>query len=146
MLQTGNETTPRWFACSPASSKSRLPKHDYLHGIKHVSLLGTFTVFLQQNFINGCHTCILLRKLFTIFLRDLSCHSSYCRWKLGGLFFFFSFPGGNEKFACACAPMYAHLQPHSQHLRTRTARLEASPLDFALQTVGKLSHRSFSES
>ena len=68
------------------SAKTRLPKQDHLES--SVCPCETLTIVLWQDcFRNGYHACILLWKRFTIYPRNLSCQSSYFRWKLIDKFF-----------------------------------------------------------
>ena len=125
MVVSGQRNNTEAFARLPASPKTRLPKQDHQE-LKCVSLVVIFrfhslvrwvttdtraipvkkriavilTLFLLQNFINnGYRAYMLLWKRFTIFPRNLSCQSSYFRWKSVDFILFCGFRVGNKKIA-----------------------------------------------
>ena len=112
-LHAGNETTPRHFPVYLYYERTNCKAR--LRGIKCVSLLDrTFHSFSRAKLSQLIYrACILLWK--TIFLRNLSCQSSYFWWKLVGLIFL-QFPGWKWKVcsnqrrltfsSCSSAPRF----------------------------------------
>ena len=93
----GQRNNTKAFASLPASLKTGLPKQDYLQS-SMCPVDTNFDGFSSTKLkITDMALHVIIKKVFTIFLRNLSCQSLSV--KISWLIFFCGFRNGNEKIA-----------------------------------------------